>query len=80
MEKIIILIGEKRVQIIILKSGQVRRVDPRPGRSRAGTGRVEEKQGKEKSGVTRLTQSKILLQPVDFCFVFFTKTTSFWFF
>ena len=77
MEKIIMLIGEKRVQIIILKSGQVRRVDPRPGKSRAGTGRVEEKQGKEKSGVTRLTQSKILLQPVDFCFVFFTKTTSF---
>jgi hypothetical protein len=49
MEKIIILIGEKRVQIIVLKPGQVRRVDPRPGRSRAGTGRVEEKTGKGKT-------------------------------
>jgi hypothetical protein len=49
MEKIIILIGEKRVQIIVLKPGQVLWVDPRPGRSRAGTGRVEEKTGKGKT-------------------------------
>jgi hypothetical protein len=49
MEKIIILIGEKRVEIIVLKPGQVRRVDPRPGRFRAGTGRVEEKTGEEKT-------------------------------
>jgi hypothetical protein len=49
--------------------------------------RVEEKTGKEKPGVTRLTwrvdpatRPKIRLQPVDFCFfVFFTKTMLFYF-
>jgi hypothetical protein len=56
---------------IVLKFGLVRQVHLGPGRLKARTGLDLKKQEKEKSDVTRLTQSKTRLQPVDFC-VFFT--------
>jgi hypothetical protein len=49
---------------IVLKSGPVGR--PGPGQPEAETGPNEEKIENKKPGVTRLTRSKIRLQPVDF--------------
>jgi hypothetical protein len=66
------------VPSIVLKSGQVGRPRTQPTRGWNWVG-FKKKQGKKKPDVTWLTRSKTWLQPVDFCFFFFIKTTSFWF-
>jgi hypothetical protein len=58
-----------KVSVLVLESGPARFGGSIQDPADLGLelGRVEEKTGKEKTG----------LQPVDFCFLFFTKTTSF---
>jgi len=65
---------------IVLKPGLVWQVHLGPGRPEARTGLDLKKQGKEKLDVTRLTQSKTRLQPVDFCVFFYLNDVVLMFF
>ena len=62
----------------VWKPGPVWRVDPEPGRPGAGTGPgwLKNRISHDPAG----WPGKTRLQPVDFCFCFFTKTTPFWIF
>ena len=59
------------VSSIVLKPARPGRSNRDPADPWLQPGRVEEKIGKGKTGVTWLTRSKTRLQPVDFCFFCF---------